>query len=192
MNQPEIPPCQVLVTERLKLRELNPEIYNHILSWWSGVDIKSWFGYKTDEEVEQERERFRQGMTMAGRSFLLFHLLERSTDRTLGWCGYHTWFTAHRRAEIGYVLNDESAKGKGYMGEALPQVIRHGFETMNLHRIEALVGTYNEPSLKLIRKNGFREEGVLREHYLRNGVYEDSMVFGQLRPEYTLNQIIQK
>src|SRR5262245_34359964 len=117
-------------------------------------EIKKWFGYKTDVEVEEEKSRHLEGMTMSGRSFVFFHIIERSTQRTLGWCGDHTWFTKHNKAEIGYVLHDESVKGKGYMGEVLPYVIRYGFEQMNLHRIEALVGPQNEPSLKLIRKNG--------------------------------------
>ncbi len=180
----KLPDIFEIATERLQLRRTDPETYNVILGQWNLNDIKSWFGFHSDQEAEQERERYRQGMTMAGRSFVLFHLVERSSKRTLGWCGYHTWFMAHRRAEIGYVLLDEAAKGKGYMGEALPYVIRYGFEVMNLHRIEALVGPQNEPSLKLIRKNGFREEGLLREHYLRNGQLEDSLMFSLLRHEF--------
>ena len=120
----------------------------------------------------------------AGKSFLYFHLLEKHTNSVIGWCGYHTWFTQHRRAEIGYVLNDDSNKGKGYMKEALPAVLKYGFEKMDLHRIEALVAPGNIPSLKLLQHTGFTHEGLLRQHYMKNSLLEDSAIFSLLCHEY--------
>jgi ribosomal-protein-alanine N-acetyltransferase len=70
------------------------------------------------------------------------------------------------------------------MSEVLPEVIRYGFTTMKLHRIEAMVGPNNGASLRLMQKFGFRHEGHLKAHYLRNGIYEDSVVFGLLRSEW--------
>ena len=67
------------------------------------------------------------------------------------------------------------------MKEAMPEVINYGFEKMGLHRIEAMVGKDNEPSLKLLHAHGFVQEGLLREHYLIDGRYEDSLVFSLLR-----------
>jgi ribosomal-protein-alanine N-acetyltransferase len=55
---------------------------------------------------------------------------------------------------------------------------------MYLHRIEALVGPHNIPSLKLVKSFGFREEGRLREHYFINNQLEDSIVFSLLKREY--------
>lgn len=102
----------------------------------------------------------------------------------MGWCGFHTWFTKHRRAEIGYVLNHDQYKGKGNMKEALPAVLKFGFENMDLHRVEALVAPGNKPSLKLLLRSGFAQEGLLRQHYFVNGKMEDSAIFSLLRSEY--------
>jgi ribosomal-protein-alanine N-acetyltransferase len=55
---------------------------------------------------------------------------------------------------------------------------------MNLHRIEAYVGLANEPSNKLMQKFGFTKEGLLREHYLRDGIYHDSLIYSLLRKEW--------
>ncbi len=85
---------------------------------------------------------------------------------------------------MGYSIYDEAHKNKGYMGEALKAVIRYGFEHMGLNRIEALVGPNNGPSLTLIHRMGFLKEGVLREHYVKNGVAEDSVAFALLRKDF--------
>ena len=45
---------------------------------------------------------------------------------------------------------------------------------MKLHRIEALVADWNIASVKLLLKNNFIKEGTLKEHYLVDGVFEDS------------------
>jgi [ribosomal protein S5]-alanine N-acetyltransferase len=176
-------PADTLFTERLLLRLLNPEIYKEVMSTFGDDAIMQYFGLTTTEELQQEKQRFSEGMTMAGRSFLYFHLIEKKSLVVMGWCGYHTWFTRHRRAEIGYVLNEDRYKGKGYMREALPVVLSYGFEKMNLHRIEAIVAPGNEPSIKLVKRLGFTEEGLLREHYMKNNKLEDSIMFSLLQTE---------
>ena len=71
------------------------------------------------------------------------------------------------------------------MKEALQWAVHYGFNTMNLHRIEAFVGRNNTPSLKLLNGLGFQYEGTLREHYMVNGVPDDSLVYGLLKQELT-------
>ena len=178
----------IFYTGRLLLRLINPEIYNQILDTYDDEAIRKYFGFTNTIEIEQEKARYRQGMTMSGRTFLYFHLLEKESSEVMGWCGYHTWLLQHRRAEIGYVLNDDKYKGKGYMKEALPPIIKYGFETMKLHRIEALVSPDNVPSLKLLKGLGFREEGHLREHYMKNNKLEDSLMFSLLETDPKLYQ----
>ncbi len=179
-----IPTSRVLTTDRLLLREMNPESYNYVMGYLSDDEIKHYLGISLYADLEDEKTRFNQGMTMAGRSFLYFHLLDKESQKVLGWCGYHTWFLQHQRAEIGYVMNDDAQKGKGYMKEALLPVLKFGFEEMNLHRIEALIAPANTPSLKLVERVGFVKEGLLREHYKKNNKIEDSLIFSLLRSDY--------
>jgi ribosomal-protein-alanine N-acetyltransferase len=52
----------------------------------------------------------------------------------------------------------------GIMTEALGAVIDLGFNVMGLNRIEAVVMPENLPSLLLLEKLGFFNEGVLKEY----------------------------
>jgi len=72
------------------------------------------------------------------------------------------------------------------MTEAFQKIIHYGFDVMKLNRIEAFVSPQNEASIKLLKKFNFVEEGLLRKHYFKNNIMEDSLVCSLLRSEYGL------
>ncbi|MFI6457379.1 GNAT family N-acetyltransferase [Streptosporangium amethystogenes] len=49
--------------------------------------------------------------------------------------------------------------GRGYMSEGLGLVLRHAFEELRLHRLEAQIRPDNHASIKLVQRHGFRYEG---------------------------------
>jgi RimJ/RimL family protein N-acetyltransferase len=89
----------------------------------------------------------------------------------------------HRRCEIGYCLGRDYW-GKGYMHEALDTVLKHAFEVLNLHRIEADVDPRNQNSVRMLEKLGFQREGYLRERWQVGGEIQDAFFYGLLRPEW--------
>ena len=175
---------ETIETERLLLRAITPETYDYVFTHYTEEAIKEFFGCATEEDLAEERKKYEQGLSMYRKSLLVFQLIEKATGKVIGWCGYHTWFILHFRAEIGYVLTDESKRGKGFMKEALPFVLNYGFKNMGLKRIEALLAPDNTASMKLITASGFVQEGLLREHYFVNGRLEDSLLFSLLEREY--------
>jgi len=72
----------------------------------------------------------------------------------------------------------------GIMSEALVSIINYGFHTMNLERIEAVVSPNNMPSIKLLKRMKFKEEGYLKHHYFYNNKMEDSIIFALFKSEY--------
>ncbi len=174
---------ETIETKLLILRKLTDEVYQYLLNNYTDSEIMEHLGIKTAEELANEKEKIKQSYTSYGKTLLLFQLIDKETDTVIGWCGYHTWYTKHFRAEIGYVL-DDPFKNKGLMTEALKRIIEYGFNNMNLNRIEAFVGKDNIPSLKLMENFGFSQEGLLKEHYNNNGVLEDSLLFALLKNNY--------
>ncbi|MFY8022211.1 MAG: GNAT family N-acetyltransferase [Bacteroidia bacterium] len=174
---------QVIETKNLLLRGMGPDLHREVFTQLNDAQLKDFFGHETDEALAKERMMFEQGLTAYNKSFFLFHLIEKSSAKTIGWCGYHNIATKHDRAEIGYVINNEKYRGKGYMKEALIEVLKFGFEVLKFHRIEALTGKTNFISQKLLTDSGFKYEGLLREHYFINNVYEDSMMYSLMQQE---------
>lgn len=173
-----------LETKRLKLRLVTPEVYDYVFQQLSQMEQLRFFGFSYFKELEKETAKYEKGIATHNRSFLYFQIISKQTDKIIGWCGYHTWYTDHRRAEIGYGITVESMKGKGLMSEAIAPIIQYGFEKMQLHRIEAFIGPDNTPSLKLVEKLGFTKEGHLRQHFCKDEIMEDSVVLSLLKQEY--------
>ena len=176
---------RTLPTRRLLLREMTPEVYRHVFNNYTDEELKFFFGLRNDEELVLKKQTWQNGLTTFNKSFLYFQLVKKDSGENIGWCGYHTWYTQHYRAEIGYILTNDVERGNGYMKEALPEILRFGFDQMQLHRIEAFIGPDNTASLKLVEKLGFVKEGHLREHYFKDGKIEDSVVFSLLKTEFS-------
>ena len=79
---------------------------------------------------------------------------------------------AFRSAFLGYKL-EEPRQGRGYMTMAVDMVVRHAFEDLGLHRIEANVMPRNKASLRVLEKNAFVNEGFSPYYLNINGVWED-------------------
>jgi ribosomal-protein-alanine N-acetyltransferase len=63
-----------------------------------------------------------------------------------------------RSAYLGYYAG-APFMGEGYMREGLLLVLRHAFETLGLHRLEANIQPANRASIRLVKRIGFRREG---------------------------------
>lgn len=83
---------------------------------------------------------------------------------------------------LGYKL-DQAENGQGYMTEALTCAIRFAFEELHLHRIEANIIPRNLPSIRLVQRLGFVDEGLSRKYLKIQGVWEDHRHFALLNSE---------
>ena len=79
---------------------------------------------------------------------------------------------AFQSAYLGYYANARHAR-RGYMREALTQVVDHAFGPLALHRIEANIQPGNQPSIALARGAGFRLEGYSPRYLLIGGQWRD-------------------
>ncbi|MER5777607.1 GNAT family protein [Streptomyces sp. NPDC002039] len=66
-----------------------------------------------------------------------------------------------------------STTGHGYMTEGLRLVLRHAFDELELHRLEANIQPDNTPSLNLVKRLGFRREGYSAAFQFLNGAWRD-------------------
>jgi ribosomal-protein-alanine N-acetyltransferase len=174
---------ETLETKHLFLKKLTPAIFKDLFENYSETYVMRLLGLKNHEEYIKQKEKSDGGYQTYDRTIAAFLMVLKTTDQTIGRCGYHNWYPQHKRAEIGYVIFDEVHRGQGYMNEALQSIIDYGFNRMDLNRIEAFAGPNNAPSVHLIEKYGFKREGYLRQHYLRDDVMEDSLVFSFLKSD---------
>jgi RimJ/RimL family protein N-acetyltransferase len=102
----------------------------------------------------------------------------------IGNCGVFDLDTVNRSAELGIMIGEKSEWNKGYGAEAMTLLLRHCFETLNLHRAFLRVYVDNVRAVRSYEKAGFVLEGRLREAVYKFGKYEDVLVMGVLRSEW--------
>lgn len=175
---------EILTTKRLLLKKFTPADFKYIFENYSEEEIKTELGLTTHEEFIKEKQKNEGGYTTYDRSIVHFKLILKETNEVIGGGGYHNWYPDHSKAELGYALNKDEHKQKGYMTEAVNIILNYGFNVMGLNRIEACVSPVNMASLSLIKKYGFTQEGYLRKHYVRDGEVQDTLIFSLLKEEY--------
>ena len=73
---------------------------------------------------------------------------------------------------MGYWIGKPYA-GQGYMTEAIGLTLQYAFTTLGLHRVEASIMTTNAASIALVRRCGFRLEGVSKRYFRIGGRFRD-------------------
>jgi len=63
--------------------------------------------------------------------------------------------------------------GQGYLTEGLGLAIRHAFEQLRLHRLEANIQPGNHASVRLVQRLGFRREGYSPDMLFIDGAWRD-------------------
>jgi RimJ/RimL family protein N-acetyltransferase len=111
-----------------------------------------------------------------------FGIRLRSTSELVGDFGVHFLEDA-QQVEIGFTLAP-AAQGRGLGAEAVTGVLDFVFGPLGKHRVTASVDPRNEPSLRLLRRVGLRQEAHFRESLLFKGEWADDVVFAVLRSEW--------
>ena len=98
------------------------------------------------------------------------------SDKLLGTIGLPRLDQENRCTSISFELRRDEW-GKGLMGEAAAAIVKHAFETLKLHRIQAEIDPKNAPSIHLAESLGFVREGILRENVFVNGGFADTAIY---------------
>jgi ribosomal-protein-serine acetyltransferase len=157
--------------ELFALTDANRE---HLRRWLPWVDLvtSEEDSHSFLESVSAQREEGR------GPTFGIEH-----AGRLVGVVGFLPIDRVNRCGEIGYWLA-EGAQGRGLMTRACGFVVRYGFLTLDLHRIQIAAGTENRGSRAIPERLGFRFEGILRGRENLYGTFIDHAMYSLLRSEF--------
>ncbi len=174
----------MLETPRMKLRQPKDKDRERLYLLSRNEDVMRYYGmepFKLEREAVEEIHGFNR-LFIESRG-IRWVITEKDRDEYIGDIGYHNFLEKHARAEIGFKLTPERWR-KGIMTEVLHKVLEYGFESMKLHRIEALVDPRNAPSMKLLEKASFTSEGILREYEYERGGFVDLAMLSLLVHEW--------
>jgi [ribosomal protein S5]-alanine N-acetyltransferase len=163
-------PFPLLSTDRLTLRQLGIKDQNEYFLLKSDDRMFKFLDYppKTLEEsikkVHQLNEDIRHNKSIT------WAITEKNHDCLVGTICYWNLSEDRQKAEIGYELLPYY-QGKGYLSEAIKEVITYGFNNMKLSYIEALTNLNHIKSRNLLERSNFvleNENDEMAVYFLRN------------------------
>ena len=111
-------------------------------------------------------------------SFKLAILLKSNQD-FVGSCWLDILDVGNSRASLGYFF-DQAVWGQGLATEAVQTLLKFGFETLQLHRIEASCDADHGATRRVLEKAGLKHEARLRQNRQRASGWADSCLYAAL------------
>ena len=115
---------------------------------------------------------------------VFFAVIERETGLHIGNIKIGSINWVKRTADIGTMIGERKAWGKGYGTEALKLATDYCFKRLNLQKITVGVIPENLAAKRYIENLGFSHEGTIRRGAYINGKYCDALIYGQLVEEW--------
>ena len=137
--------------------------------------------YSTKEKVHELLEKYIS--SYAKDDYYRWAIILKESNECIGQIAYFLVDDKNYFAEIEYCIGSQF-QCKGYATEATKAVIKYGFESINLHKVQICTKTINLPSKRVIEKCGFVYEGTLRDYFYMDGEYVGRLYFSMLRDEY--------
>jgi RimJ/RimL family protein N-acetyltransferase len=134
-------------------------------------------GEVTRDGLLEEIERSEREPQSFGR-----FLIEAGGERA-GSVGFRLVNERSRIAEAGRFAVHPRFRGRGIGDEAVRQFQRHLLVDLDLHRVELQIYGFNERAIAQAERTGYVREGVKRKAYLKDGEWQDAVLFGLLRDE---------
>ncbi|AVK83391.1 GNAT family N-acetyltransferase [Lysinibacillus sp. B2A1] len=150
-------------TKRLYLRKMKLEDANNLFQIWSDPDVTKYMNIMNLTDVKQAQEMITILDQLAKeQKGIRFSIIEKTSHKIIGSCGFNSFDDENNTAEIGYELA-KAYWGKGFAQESIAALIHYACTTLNIKKIEAKVEPANKNSIKLLEKLKFSYIGTLPE-----------------------------
>jgi ribosomal-protein-alanine N-acetyltransferase len=110
-------------------------------------------------------------------------IVSKEDMKVIGTIDYHWWNTKYNLAEMGYALG-KNYWNKGYTTEAVREIIKFGFDRMQLNRIQAKCEIDNVASEKVMLKCGMKYEGTARKQVFAKNRYRSLKMYAILKEDF--------
>ena len=157
MPEPRIRPPESFATARLILRKPRPEDAPLILaSYAQDPEVARYLTFRPHRDLKETHEVV-EGFLEGWRSGKSFSWLIFRREELIGSIGARE----NQGINVGYLLA-RPFWGQGFMSEALGAIVEWAFSVPSVFRVWAVCDLENDASARLLERNGFNQEGILR------------------------------
>lgn len=157
--------------EKLSKWSNDPEIWNMLGGWHFPFSSRS-----TEEWVKGRKD-----------GNLTDHVfcIDTPEDGMIGTANLVNIDWKNKNAFHGMMIGESNLRGRGYALDTVFAIMRYAFMELGLNRLDGDMIAYNERSIRFyLEKCGWKQEGVRRDWFFRNGQFHDKVVVGVTCNDY--------
>ena len=175
----------ILENKRARLEPLAEQHYDQLWPIAQQRELWQFTSAKVNNE-EDFKKYFYQALSERkhGLSYP-FAIFDKQENRYAGSTRFGNISFEHKRVEIGWTWYHPELQRTGLNRACKFLLLRFGFESLGLNRIELKTASTNEKSQRAISKIGATKEGILRKHMINeDGSRRDSVLFSIINDEW--------
>jgi RimJ/RimL family protein N-acetyltransferase len=176
---------RLLKGKNVELRPFRRSNLPNFVKWFNDPEVIQYLMFYLPM-TEMAEEKFLEGLANNAGSdvYFVIEAIEQDGNKAIGSISLNGIHPKDHLATFGIAIGEKDYWNKGYGTEACRLIVNYGFKQLNLHRISSTAYSFNERSIRMHLRIGFREEGRQREVAFKNGKYCDKVIFGILREEW--------
>jgi [ribosomal protein S5]-alanine N-acetyltransferase len=165
-------------TKRLNVRPYRKSDLVALHGLYADAENLRYWNALPDADIEQTRKALRWHIAYMPSHYAMWAIEEKKDGRLIGMINYHRRDRREKRVDVGWLILPKF-QGRGLMTEAACALVRHLFDDLDVHKVEALIRAENKPSIALARRLGFRREGgPIRDRWRVAGRWHSVMLYG--------------
>ncbi|MGL5694131.1 MAG: GNAT family N-acetyltransferase [Peptostreptococcaceae bacterium] len=170
----------------IKLRNLNQQDKTYFFKWIKDKEVIKYSlsifqNMKTEEDISTWFDKL-----LLDKSTYNQAIFDTSNNRLIGYAGICNLSKTNLSGEYFIFIGDKTYHGKGVGTFVTKEIVKDGFEKLNLNRIMLTASEKNIGAIKAYTKANFKTEGIMRQAFYRDGEFHDKIIMGILKKEWNI------
>ncbi|HDD56001.1 MAG TPA: N-acetyltransferase [Chloroflexi bacterium] len=180
----------MIIGDQIRFRGIEKEDLPHFVRWLNDPEVRQGLSLRYPLSLAEEEEWFAAMIKRPPQERPLAIEIQPDSHKDVwvfvGNCGFINTNWENRNAEIGVHIGEKRYWDQGFGTKAMRLILKHGFDSLNFHRIYLRVFETNQRAIRSYQKAGFTLEGKMREAQYLNGRYVDVLFMSILQHEWQL------
>lgn len=169
----------IIYGNKIHLRGISTEDNSMLLEMMNDPDTEHMIGgYSWPSSMEDQMKWFSK--LGHDNSVLRCIIAENNSGISIGTLIINEIDMKNGTGHIHIKIVGDSFRGKGYGTDAINTAVNYAFKELRLNCVYANILDYNQASIKLFEKCGFKRDGVLRSRVYKQGKYNDVFAYSRL------------
>lgn len=172
----------MLLGRLVNLRAVEPTDYVLLWQWLNDPEVTVYWGKPGNTPSLPQVERKERAQAERGNSQKF--IVETKGAQAIGQIDYYDLDWQARSAWVSIMIAEQDYWGGGYGTDAMRALLQYLFCQLGLHRVALTVHASNTRAQRSYTKNGFHQEGVMRDWAYFNGEWVDGILMAVLADEF--------